>query len=296
MPIPESQLSTWAHQGAIAGSQATYATVKTFLESASAPYIGRNYSVFLQGSYGNDTNIYAESDVDIVIQLNDCFQSDRARLSPQEEASWRSVHSDASYGYETFKAEVLGVLRKAFPNAVSVGDKAFGIQAQGNRRKADVLACIGFRHYHSFKSMSDQSFHDGVCFCDKFGKRIANYPRQHSINMAARHQSSDKRLKPMVRVLKNLRSQLVDEGRIESGTAPSYFIEGLLFNVPDWCFMPTFQETFVSAFTWIQEANQTDFTTANKQFYLIRDGHKTCWRKADADAFLRAAVELWNEW
>ena len=296
MPIPESQLSTWSYQGAIAGSRATYATVKGALESATAPYTGRSYSVFLQGSYGNDTNIYSESDVDIVIQLKDCFQSDRKRLSTQEEASWQSVHSDASYGYHTFKADVLSVLQRAFPNAVSVGDKAFGIQTQGNRRKADVLACIGFRRYYSFKSLSEQSFHDGVCFYDKSGKQIANYPRQHSANMTAKHQASEERLKPMVRVLKNLRSRLVDEGRIEDGSAPSYFIEGLLFNVPDWCFMPTFQDTFVSAFTWIQQANQTDFTTANKQFYLIRDGSKTCWRKADADAFLREAVNLWNEW
>lgn len=36
-----------------------------------------NFKVFLQGSYGNDTNIYAESDVDIAIRLDNCFGSRR---------------------------------------------------------------------------------------------------------------------------------------------------------------------------------------------------------------------------
>ena len=76
MAIPETQLDTWAHQGAIQGSSDTYQSVKKVLEDSSTPYAKKNFSVFLQGSYGNDTNIYAESDVDVVINLSDCFQSD----------------------------------------------------------------------------------------------------------------------------------------------------------------------------------------------------------------------------
>ena len=63
MAIPEAQLVRWSHQGSIQGSSATYAIVKRALE---AP----NSEVFLQGSYGNDTNIYAESDVDVIIRLD----------------------------------------------------------------------------------------------------------------------------------------------------------------------------------------------------------------------------------
>src|ERR1700734_156109 len=86
MAIPESQLETWSHQGAIAGSKATYATIKSVLESAGTPYARKGYKVFLQGSYGNDTNIHSESEVNVVIRLDDCFQSDRSRLTSFEEA------------------------------------------------------------------------------------------------------------------------------------------------------------------------------------------------------------------
>jgi tRNA nucleotidyltransferase (CCA-adding enzyme) len=74
MAIPEAQLQTWSHQGAIAGSSSTYATVKNVLEAATTPYAAKRYKVFLQGSYGNDTNIYSESDVDIVIRLDTPFR------------------------------------------------------------------------------------------------------------------------------------------------------------------------------------------------------------------------------
>ena len=76
MAIPESQLDTWSHQGSITQSSTTYNTIKKALESTGSAYAGKNYTVFLQGSYGNDTNIYSESDVDIVIRLNSCFYHD----------------------------------------------------------------------------------------------------------------------------------------------------------------------------------------------------------------------------
>jgi tRNA nucleotidyltransferase (CCA-adding enzyme) len=58
--------------------------MKGVLEDSSAPYAGKSYSVFLQGSYGNDTNIYADSDVDVVIATDAVFYSDLDRLSDEE--------------------------------------------------------------------------------------------------------------------------------------------------------------------------------------------------------------------
>ena len=69
MAIPEAELDTWSHQGSITQSASTYASIKRALEAPDSRYAGKHYEVFLQGSYGNDTNIYAESDVDVVIGL-----------------------------------------------------------------------------------------------------------------------------------------------------------------------------------------------------------------------------------
>jgi hypothetical protein len=39
--------------------------------------------LFLQGSYGNDTNIYAESDVDVVMRTDSIYYSDTSALNPR---------------------------------------------------------------------------------------------------------------------------------------------------------------------------------------------------------------------
>jgi hypothetical protein len=297
MAIPISQLETWSHQGAIQSSSTTYNTIKKALENASNPYARKSYSVFLQGSYCNDTNIYAESDVDIVIKLDDAFQSDLTQLTPEDKTAWRQAHSDATYAHTNFKADVLQVLEDEYGDDVVSGDKAIMIEANGNRRKADVITAIEFRRYLKFKSLYDQNYDSGICFWDAKGNRIANYPKQHSANMTAKHKSSGLWLKPMVRILKNLRSKLAEDEVLEAKTAPSYYLEGLLYNVPDDKFTTDYEDCFVNAINWIQnDADKSKLVCANEQYYLLWDNSPTSWPKANCEAFLNAAIDLWKNW
>lgn len=297
MPIPESQLETWSHQGSVTQSSNTYNTIKNVLEASTTPYANKNFKVFLQGSYGNDTNIYAESDVDIVIRLDDCFQSDLTRLTDEEKAAYKSAFSDATYTHVDFKQDVLSTLTKQYGSAVTAGDKAIAIDANGSRRKADVIVAIQFRRYFKFRSSSNSEYVEGICFWNGKGERIANYPQQHSANLTSKHQASSKWMKPMVRVLKNMRSRMVDDGLIKAGVAPSYYIEGLLYNVPNNKLTSSYGDCVANTLNWYrQEAKKVDLVCANEQYYLLRDGSHTCWPQANCDAFVEAAVELWNEW
>jgi hypothetical protein len=297
MPIPESQLETWPHQGSITQSSNTYNAIKSVLEASTTPYAGKNFKVFLQGSYGNDTNIYAESDVDIVIRLDDCFHSDLESLSDDEKSAYKQAFSDATYTHTDFKRDVLSVLEDQYGSAVKTGDKAIAIDASGSRRKSDVIVSTQFRRYFKFRSASDSEYVEGICFFNAAGERIANYPKQHSANLTGKHQASSKWLKPMVRVLKNIRSRMVDEGLIKAGVAPSYYIEGLLYNVPNEKFTHSLEDCMVNILNWYrQDAAKTDLVCANEQYYLLRDGYHTCWSQTDCDALVQAAVDLWNQW
>jgi hypothetical protein len=255
MAIPESQLETWSHQGSVTQSSATYNSIRNVLKAVGSPYSDKPYSVFLQGSYGNDTNIYAESDVDIVIKLDGCWQSDLEALTPEDKEAYKKAHVDATYTHVHLKRDVLKVLTDAYGAEVQAGAKAIAIAAQGGRRKADVISAIQFRRYYKFKG-------------------IANYPKQHSMNLTRKHQGSNNRLKPMIRVLKNIRSKLVDDGSIKGGVAPSYYLEGLLYNVPSDKFVTSLQDSFVNAIDWIQrEADKSKLVCANEQYFLLRDTH-----------------------
>lgn len=297
MPISESQLETWSHQGSITQSSYTYNTIKDVLGASTTPYANKNFNVFLQGSYGNDTNIYAESDVDIVIRLDDCFHSDLDSLSDDEKSAYKQAFANATYTLDDFKRDVLSVLKTQYGSAVKAGDKAIAIDASGSRRKSDVIVAAQFRRYHKFRSANDSSYVEGICFFNAAGERIANYPKQHSANLTTKHQNSSKWLKPMARVLKNIRSRMVGDGLIAAGIAPSYYIEGLLYNVPNEKFTTSYQQCVVNTLNWYQqEASKTGLVCANEQYYLLRDGYHTCWREGACNAFVDAAVKLWNEW
>jgi hypothetical protein len=297
MAIPESQLETWSSQGSITQSSATYNTIKNALEAAGSAYTGRDYSVFLQGSYGNNTNIYAESDVDIIIRLNSCFHHDTDALSAEQKAAFAQKYcTDADYRYADFKNEVLAWLLDMYEDAIEPGDKAIKIAANGSRRNADVIVATGFRRYYSFQPPSTEAYHAGICFFDANNGRIANYPKQHSENCTSKHQDTNKWFKPTVRVLKNLRSKLVDEKMIEPGLAPSYYIEGLLYNVPPEKFGQSHGATFANSINWILEADRSKFLCANERYYLLREDSAVTWRESKCAAFLAAACELWNQW
>lgn len=297
MSIPESQLDTWSHQGSVTQSASTYGTIRNTLDASGTPYTGRRYEIFLQGSYGNDTNAWAESDVDIVIKLDDGWISDLSELTESQKNAYSNAHVDATYGCSEFKRDVTQVLTDKYGSAVKSGDKAIAIAAGGGRRKADVIVAIQFRRYHKFNGTYDQNYDEGICFWNAAGERIVNYPRQHSSNLTSRHQASNGWLKPVVRIFKNLRNRCVDDGLLAAGRAPSYYIEGLLYNVPVTELGGSYAESVCRSLKWIRtQADKSKLVCANEQYYLIRDGFHTCWRSADAEAFLAAAIRLWNEW
>jgi len=294
MSIPEAQLETWSHQGSTAQSSATYATIKRALEAADTGYAGKNCEIFLQGSYVNDTNIYAESDVDVVICLNDLYHFDTSALNQYELAAFNGQFILAPYQYDEFKAHVIEALRRSFGADATAGNKAIKIRANGNRRSADLVVAAEFHRYYSGRV--GLPYERGICFFNSNGVRIANYPKQHSTNCTSKHQATNSWFKPMVRILKNTRSKLVGDGKISGSDAPSYFLEGLLYNVPNDRFGRSYSNSFCAAMTWIVEAQRNDFLCANEQHYLVRDGFSECWPTANCTKFINAAVALWNQW
>jgi hypothetical protein len=126
----------------------------------------------------------------------------------------------------------LKALTDKYGKDVKEGDKAIAIAASGSGRKADVIIAIQLRRYTKFKTVSEPLYTEGICLWNRAGERIADYPKLHSTNLTARHENTGFWLKPMIRVLKNLRGRLVEDGLLRAGKAPAYYLEGLLYNVP----------------------------------------------------------------
>jgi hypothetical protein len=298
MSIPLSQLETWSGQGAVTTSKDTYATVKAALEHKDAKYTDRNFKVFLQGSYGNDTNIYAESDVDVVIRYDGEFYHNIKELPVDEQVAFQTAFpGNGSYAYSDFKGHVIEALKTKFGDSVKPGTKAIKIEASGNRRNADVIVAYEYRRYSKFKASWDEDHVKGICFFLSDWSRVANYPSQHSVNLTTKHQAASSKLKPMVRIFKNMRSKMIDDKMIKDGSAPSYYVEGLLYNVPYDKFTGDYQNITRNILQWLSDTpDRTKFVCANEMYYLLRDGLHTCWSTTDGKNYIDAAIKLWNNW
>ncbi|MBD9478869.1 nucleotidyltransferase [Pseudoxanthomonas sp. PXM02] len=295
MPFPDHQLETWAHQGSVTQSASTYATVKDALQRSTGRIFLRDYDIFLQGSYGNSTNIWAESDVDIVIKLKETFYSNAEDLPPPQYIQWRSDTSPVTYDWPQFKQDVYETLRASFGADVSYGGKAISVAARNGRRKVDVVVATSYRKYLSYDPWNRTNYVEGICFWTSLGDQIVNFPRQHSESLTTKHQATGRNFKPLVRIVKNMRSRMQSEGFISEGVAPSYFIEGMLYNVPHQDLGTSNAGNLVAALNWLNgQASLPHLMCANHQSRLIGDNDSTRWPLADAATFLQQLIAYWN--
>jgi hypothetical protein len=296
MAIPESQLETWAHQGAIKKSSDTYASIKRVLEANEASYYNKSFEVFLQGSYGNDTNIWADSDVDIVIRLDSIMRSDLSKLSPVEQIAYHAAYSNATYQFSEFKEGVLSQLQNKYDRSnVSLGNKTIKINGSSNRMNSDVLPCYQFRRYKRFRTIDDQQYISGIIFKAASGHEIINYPKHHSGECTKKHQETGDYFKPTIRILKNLRGWMVENNVIVENCAPSYFIEGLFYNVPDEKFGQSYEDTICNSVNWLTKVDWSKFICPNGQ-YLLFGNKQEHWQEESGREFLNALAKVWEEW
>jgi hypothetical protein len=187
---------------------------------------------------------------------------------------------------------VLTQLRSKFGADVKVGNKAIKIAASGSHRAADVLVAIQHRRYRKFRGLSDQSYVSGIAFYTSGGDKIINFPEQHADNCTAKHQATDSNFKSLIRIFKNARNRLISDGVIEDGLAPSYFIDGLLYNVPKGYFVRNYGYMFAASLDWLNSSDRSEFVCANEQYYLLRHTPVT-WRPEKCTAFLSSLIDLW---
>ena len=94
-----------------------------------------------------------------------------------------------------------------------------------------------------------------------------------------------------------MRSKLLNDGLIGEGVAPSYFIEGLLYNVPNNSFSGTYGNMVYNILNWLhQTTDRTKLICANEHYYLLRDNDPVCWPVAHGEQFVNAVIRLWDNW
>jgi hypothetical protein len=298
MPIPASQLNTWAHQGAITTSSAAYASIRHALLKGSSPLAARGVEIFLHGSYANSTNIYGDSDVDVVVLYGDTFHKDMSALTPLQQQLHDALFPTATYQWSHLRDDVVAALRSHYGNAaVSPGPKAIKVETGSGGRPSDVLPAVQFRRYETFVNQNNLSAHWGVQFFDSSNNPIVNYPKYHIERGEAKNHASrtSGQYKATIRVFKNFRNYLIDQGSLGGDIAPSYFLEGAVYNVPDHLFVGDFTDTIPAILEYLLTTPYANFLCQNGVVPLIGTG-PTQWSEHDFAAFVVTAKAGWDSW
>jgi len=287
MAIPEAQLETWSNRGAEQGSRDTIASVINALQSHNWP-IGIEYDLYLQGSYPNETNIRGDSDVDIVAELTSTFYHDVTDEPTKRALGFRG---GAAFGFDEFKQEVITALTNYY-NAGTVvpGNKSIKIRrGTTNRLDADVVPCAAYRQYQGTTVVAE-----GIKFWTRSGHSIVNYPKIHEQNGHFTQGFCQGDYKGAIRIFKNARSS-----KAEVSDIPSYFIEGLCYNLSNNCYAGNRQQTILNCLNELHAAKNNgslnNFTAQNGlQNMFGSQSHQI--QLADGEQYIWDMVNLWNNW
>lgn len=300
MPIPSSQIETWANQGSVTKAFNSHHKLRDTLDETGKSIIKKKdirYSMFLQGSYVNNTNIRGNSDVDLVVMLTSTFNSNKDSLSPRDKEAHDRTYSVASYQFKDFKNDVyMTLVNKYGYEKIETGSKSIKVKMDGDWW-ADVVPVTLYRKYNLNKTNIDflTDYVEGVYFVSSSGQSIINFPKQHKENGFAKNNATNGMSKKMVRAFKNARDRLIRDYIITKDLAPSYFIENLIYNVPNNFFTSDYSETFESIINYLHDNDISMFLCQNGQDFLFgMESWK--WNEGDAKNFVRNLKALWESW
>jgi len=294
MSIPETQLQTWANRGAIETAQRTHESIRYALNTYSGWSSGVTFDTYLQGSYRNSTNIRGDSDVDIVTELTSVYYSN---LTEEEKSqlNWQP----AEYTWSNFRSEVIAALCNFYgsQNVDTSGSKSIKVLPASVRLKADVVVAARYMFYENQKSRAE-----GMTFFTQPGwQQIVNYPMLHYDNGASKNSDylTGNGYKPTIRIYKNSRNRVIENNPHLQKQFPSYFIECLLYNVPNEYFKGSYQDKFVNTLNWLNEklygSESDEFVCQNGMFYLFGNSIVQ-WKINYAQEYISKLIELWNNW
>ena len=104
-----------------------------------------------------------------------------------------------------------------------------------------------YHEYRRFNSPTDNDIRIGVRFTTDTGQEIVNFPKLHERACTLKHAETNNNFKPTVRIYKNMRNRMIDDGVFQDGVAPSYYIEGMLHNVARGVFTSNRADTFLDS-------------------------------------------------
>ena len=291
----DETLDTWRKPASETEEQKISNAISMIKDAINAHDSLKNKDIefIVQGSYGNNTNIKLDSDIDVCAMLKDTFYSEYRDGVKDSDYSF----VDGTNSFSDYKKLIIEALIKKFGiNHITVGNKAIEIKSNTYRVQADVVPALQYRNYKYDTENKVDNFIEGIKFVSSNSDSIVNYPKIHIENGIKKNTDTARKFKRTVRLYKRIRNKMIEDGLPVPNGITSFLIEGLLWNTPN--------STFTSYTSWNdilknsiiflynktkEDATCKDWGEVSEHFYLIHSGRK--WNRNDINTFL---YQMWN--
>ncbi len=276
--IQEQQLATWANRVQLNKNTATYDKVKDIFRGVCFNN-SNNFEIYLQGSVANNTNIWADGDIDIILQFNETFYYNY-NYNP-------SIYNNpSSYTQEALRNEIKSVLNRE-RISYKEKNKCIELHLRGEHwQNVDLVPCFQYKNHYD---RGEKQYYEGIKIQSSKGE-IINYPKIHKQNGEEKN-SRTGNYKKMVRIFKNIKRQMIKENWIDESLAPSYFVECLIYNVPNDKFNESyFTSLLANCLNWLRDNDLKNLKCQNEIQPLFGD-ESTKWNLTDCHQFLKKVIE-----
>ncbi len=221
MNVSDERISNWAKPISDTEEEKCLSAIRQ-IGDVIRDRFGHRVKIIHQGSHANRTNVPAESDVDIAVIYEDSYFSNVEWLSPEHQLHHWNNLVPATYPFEQFKKDVHKALSERFGiHNVERKNKCIRVTGNTTRINADVVPAFPSHSY----SAPDMISYSGIGFVTDEQKLTHSFPVQHYNSGVRKNEATSTAFKAVVRVLKNVRNEMMEKGIIEKNSMPSFFLE-----------------------------------------------------------------------
>lgn len=187
--------------------------------------------VFVQGSYGNNTNVRSDSDVDVCVMLKDVF----VVMLPENKVSKDYGFGTSNLSFKEFRCMIKRALDIKFGSTFVIdGNKSIKINENTYHVQADVVPAFQYRNYYYYTSYDPNKYVEGIYLLSSKEEEVVNYPKVHLKNGIDKNISTNREYKKLVRIMKHIKNDMVEENIVDRDKITSFLIESLVYNIPDY--------------------------------------------------------------
>lgn len=294
MRYTEEQLKKWTaplSETENTSAKNTIAMIKSAIDAA--PDLNDiDIEIFLQGSYANNTNIRGNSDVDVCVMCRSTFYY--ACADGMQAVDYGII--PGTIEFSDYKRRVLNAIKRKFGyDTVTIGNKSIKIKSNTYHVDADVVPAFMYKDYKRINSKRTGVYSEGIKLYAENGAEVINYPKIHLQNGVDKNNQTNRRYKNLVRIVKNIRADMVDAGLIDGDKITSFLVECMVWNYSNnqinaFTSYTDLLEGFI-AIEWnqMEREEHKEWGEVSECLYLFHVNRK--WTDKDAKDFL---VKMWN--